>query len=121
MHAMCCESQGKTYREVVTVKLLALFAPDQPSGVSTISAECTDLRRFALLVLGCNNSPPVKKYIKGSKSETATDAGRLARVVSVLEEAAQHLQVLILTCRLERYRGLKQAVFFDLEDKQICG
>jgi uncharacterized protein YhaN len=46
---------------------------------------------------------------------TATDAGRLAREVNVLEEAAQHLQVLILTCHPERYRGLKQAVFFDLE------
>ncbi len=46
---------------------------------------------------------------------TATDAGRLARVVNVLEDAAQHLQVLILTCHPERYRGLRQAVFFDLE------
>jgi len=46
---------------------------------------------------------------------TATDAGRLARVVNVLEDAAQRLQVLILTCHPERYRGLRQAVFFDLE------
>ena len=46
---------------------------------------------------------------------TATDAGRLAKVMNVLEEAAQHLQVLILTCHPERYRGLKRATFFDLE------
>lgn len=46
---------------------------------------------------------------------TATDAGRLARVMNVLEEAAQRLQVLILTCHPERYRGLKRASFFDLE------
>jgi DNA repair exonuclease SbcCD ATPase subunit len=46
---------------------------------------------------------------------TATDTGRLARVMNVLEEAAQRLQVLILTCHPERYRGLKHAVFFDLE------
>jgi uncharacterized protein YhaN len=46
---------------------------------------------------------------------TATDAGRLAKVMNVLEEAAQRLQVLILTCHPERYRGLKRAVFFDLE------
>jgi DNA repair exonuclease SbcCD ATPase subunit len=52
---------------------------------------------------------------------TATDAGRLARVVNVLEEAAQHLQVLILTCHPERYRGLKQAVFFDLEAQIASG
>ena len=45
----------------------------------------------------------------------ATDAGRLARVMGVLEEAAQRLQVLILTCHPERYRGLAGANFIDLE------
>lgn len=46
---------------------------------------------------------------------TATDAGRLARVMNILEEAAQRLQVLILTCHPERYRGLTHARFFDME------
>lgn len=46
---------------------------------------------------------------------TATDTGRLAKVMNVLEEAAQRLQILILTCHPERYRGLKRAAFFDLE------
>lgn len=46
---------------------------------------------------------------------TATDAGRLARVMGVLEEAAQRLQVLVLTCHPERYRGLTGANFVDLE------
>jgi uncharacterized protein YhaN len=45
----------------------------------------------------------------------ATDAGRLARVMTILEEAAQRLQVLILTCHPERYRGLVGAHFVDLE------
>jgi len=45
----------------------------------------------------------------------ATDAGRLARVMTVLEEAAQRLQILILTCHPERYRGLVGAQFIDLE------
>jgi uncharacterized protein YhaN len=45
----------------------------------------------------------------------ATDVGRLARVMSVLEEAAQSLQVLILTCHPERYRALNEARFLDLE------
>jgi energy-coupling factor transporter ATP-binding protein EcfA2 len=49
---------------------------------------------------------------------TATDSGRLARVLNVLEEAAQRLQVLILTCHPERYRGLKTGHFFDLENIQ---
>jgi len=46
---------------------------------------------------------------------TATDAGRLARVMGILEEAAQRLQVLVLTCHPERYRGLEGANFIDLE------
>jgi uncharacterized protein YhaN len=46
---------------------------------------------------------------------TATDAGRLAKVMNVLEEASQRLQILILTCHPERYRGLKRSAFFDLE------
>ena len=45
----------------------------------------------------------------------ATDAGRLARVMRILEEAAQRVQVLILTCHPERYLGLDGASFFDLE------
>ncbi len=45
----------------------------------------------------------------------ATDSGRFARVMRILEEAAQRLQLLILTCHPERYRGLEGARFFDLE------
>ena len=45
----------------------------------------------------------------------ATDAGRLARVTRILEEAGQRLQVLILTCHPERYLGLDGAHFFDLD------
>jgi DNA repair exonuclease SbcCD ATPase subunit len=46
---------------------------------------------------------------------TSTDTGRLAKVMNILEEAAQRLQLLILTCHPERYRGLKSGHFFDLE------
>ena len=46
---------------------------------------------------------------------TATDTGRLARIMNILEEEAQSLQILILTCHPERYRALEQASFFDLE------
>jgi DNA repair exonuclease SbcCD ATPase subunit len=46
---------------------------------------------------------------------TATDTGRLARILSILEEAAQRLQLFILTCHPERYRGLAAADFYDLE------
>jgi uncharacterized protein YhaN len=46
---------------------------------------------------------------------TATDSGRLARVMNILEEAAERFQILILTCHPERYRGLKKGTFHDLE------
>ena len=45
----------------------------------------------------------------------ATDAGRLARMIRILEEAGQRLQVLILTCHPEWYLGLDGAHFFDLD------
>jgi uncharacterized protein YhaN len=45
----------------------------------------------------------------------ATDTGRLARVLTLLEECADRLQIVILTCHPERYRGLEEAKFFDLQ------
>jgi uncharacterized protein YhaN len=47
----------------------------------------------------------------------ATDTGRLARVLTLLEESADHLQIIILTCHPERYRGMEKAQFFDLQEK----
>jgi DNA repair protein SbcC/Rad50 len=46
---------------------------------------------------------------------TATDTGRLARILSILEEASERLQLVILSCHPERYRALAGAAFFDLE------
>lgn len=46
---------------------------------------------------------------------TATDSGRFARVMAILEEASRRLQILVLTCHPERYRGLEAANFIDLE------
>jgi len=52
---------------------------------------------------------------------TFTDAGRMARVMAILEEEAQRLQIVILTCHPERYRGLNGALFIDLEDLLAAG
>ncbi|MCX5842148.1 MAG: AAA family ATPase [Deltaproteobacteria bacterium] len=46
---------------------------------------------------------------------TATDTPRFARILTILEEAVDKLQILILTCHPERYRALEAAQFFDLE------
>ncbi|HUF61031.1 MAG TPA: AAA family ATPase [Verrucomicrobiales bacterium] len=45
----------------------------------------------------------------------ATDTGRLARVLDLLEDAAEHLQIVILTCHPERYRALNGAEFLELK------
>ncbi|MBI5586712.1 MAG: AAA family ATPase [Deltaproteobacteria bacterium] len=47
---------------------------------------------------------------------TFTDAARMARVLDVLEESARRLQILIITCHPERYRGFATARFIDLEE-----
>lgn len=52
---------------------------------------------------------------------TATDAGRLARVLSVLEEKSERLQIVVITCHPERYRSLAGAEFFDLERLMRAG
>ncbi len=46
---------------------------------------------------------------------TFTDAGRMARVMAILEEEARRLQIVVLTCHPERYRGLTGAAFLDLD------
>ncbi len=46
---------------------------------------------------------------------TYTDTPRLARIATILDEAADRFQIVLLTCHPERYRGLPNAKFFDLE------
>lgn len=45
----------------------------------------------------------------------ATDAGRLARLLTLMEEVSDRLQIIILTCHPERYRALEEAEFFELK------
>ena len=45
-----------------------------------------------------------------------TDMGRVARIVTILEEVAERFQIVLFTCHPERYRGLPQAKFFDLAE-----
>jgi uncharacterized protein YhaN len=42
---------------------------------------------------------------------TATDTGRLARILNILKEEAKQLQIMILTCHPERYRGIMGRFF----------
>ncbi len=49
----------------------------------------------------------------------ATDAGRLARILHLLEELSQRLQIIVLTCHPERYCGI-EAKLFDLEENKLA-
>lgn len=49
-----------------------------------------------------------------------TDAARLARIATLLDEAADRFQIILLTCHPERYGGLKNAQFFDVEQLPPC-
>ena len=45
----------------------------------------------------------------------ATDDERLERVFSIMQDMRERLQFVILTCHRERYRGLKNTKFIDIE------
>tara|TARA_B100000809_G_scaffold63048_1_gene59755 strand:- start:493 stop:3207 length:2715 start_codon:yes stop_codon:yes gene_type:complete len=45
---------------------------------------------------------------------TYTDTPRLARIATILDEAAEQFQIILLSCHPERYRGLPNAQFLDL-------
>lgn len=46
---------------------------------------------------------------------TYTDASRLDRIAGILSESSERFQIILLTCHPERYHGLTDAKFFDLE------
>lgn len=46
---------------------------------------------------------------------TYTDAPRLERIADILSESSKRFQIILLTCHPERYHGLTDAKFFDLE------
>ncbi|GIW93351.1 MAG: hypothetical protein KatS3mg110_1392 [Pirellulaceae bacterium] len=52
---------------------------------------------------------------------TYTDAVRLARIQTILDEAADRFQVVLLTCHPERYFALKDVKSFDLEKLAATG
>ena len=45
----------------------------------------------------------------------ATDSGQHARILNLLEESSDNLQIIILTCHPERYKPLDTAEFFELK------
>jgi chromosome segregation ATPase len=69
--------------------------------------------RMALADVAFNNQ---RQLVVLDDVFTYTDTTRLARIATILDEAAERFQIVLLTCHPERYRGLPNAKFFDLEE-----
>jgi uncharacterized protein YhaN len=62
--------------------------------------------RLALAEYLCADEPQLAVF---DDVWMATDPARLARILALLEQRRERMQILILTCDEERYRALPQA------------
>jgi len=102
---------------------IAPQALDQPIELAEISGGEQEQVHFAVrLALAEVAFPPQQRQLLVLDDVfTYTDTVRLARVATILEEAADRFQIMLLTCHPERYRSLPDAKFFDLEDMRRTG
>ena len=110
------------FSESFLPELVSPESLDNPVAIDQISGgECEQVHlavRLALAdVLFDVSSDRGRQLVVLDDVLTATDTARLARTLRILEEAADRFQVLILTCHPERYRGLPDAEFIDLEKR----
>ncbi|MCH6255589.1 hypothetical protein MLD52_03460 [Puniceicoccaceae bacterium K14] len=105
------------------LKLTGEFVPEaitpelstDPVALSNLSGgELEQLFLIARLALADVLAKDQRQLVVLDDVLNATDSGRLARLLSLLEEVSDRLQVIILTCHPERYRGLEQATFVKL-------
>jgi len=96
-----------------TIRPLALDMPVEIENLSGGEKEQLYLAvRLALAELFCREE---RQLVVLDDVLTATDSMRFARIQAILDEAADKAQLIILTCHPERYGGLEQAKYFDLE------
>ncbi len=85
--------------------------------MSSRSIPSLHLRRHSTdcIYLPLSNREPPLAIVFSDDVFTYTDTTRLTRIATILDEAAERFQIILLTCHPERYRGLPNAEFFDLE------
>ena len=89
---------------------------DQPVGLENLSGgENEQLHFVCRLALAEVLARDQRQLLVLDDVLTATDTGRLMRILRILDELANKLQIVILTCHPERYAALEGAAFFDLE------
>lgn len=67
--------------------------------------------RLALADVLCENEPQLVVF---DDALMATDGERMKRILEMLEERRERMQVLLLTCHPERYRSLRQPALIEL-------
>ena len=91
------------------------FSPDRVELENLSGGEREQLFLVTRLALGEVLAKKERQLVVLDDVLNATDTARLARMLSLLEEASERLQIVILTCHPERYRALESAKFFDLQ------
>ncbi len=94
------------------------ITPETVDWTNLSGGEQEQLFLIARLALGQVLAASERQLVVLDDVLNATDTGRLSRMLDLLEEASDRLQIVILTCHQERYRALNQAAFFDLQ-KQL--
>jgi DNA repair exonuclease SbcCD ATPase subunit len=109
-----------------TIRLTDQFVPSgiqpdtlaEPVELDNLSGgEQEQLFLVARLSLGLVLAKDERQMVVLDDVLNATDTGRLARLLTILEESTDRLQIVVLTCHPERYRALETATFFNLQEK----
>jgi len=112
---------GRRFREIefdesLLPKGIAPRAQDVPVELDEISGGEREQVYFAVrLALAEVAFPNERQLLVLDDVFTYTDTVRLARVATILDEAAERFQILLLTCHPERYHGVADGKLFDLE------
>jgi len=95
------------------------FVPGEagrPVGMEALSGGESEQVHFAVrLALAAATGSDERQLLVLDDTLMATDGIRFPRILEILEEASENLQVLILTCQPDRFAPLAAASRFDLE------
>lgn len=96
-----------------------LTVPDASADLQELSGGESEQVAFATrLALAGQMTRTARQLAVFDDSFLATDAGRAARILGILAEAALQMQILILTCHPARYESLPEARLFAIPDRQ---
>lgn len=93
-----------------------LLVPGATAGIDELSGGEAEQVAFATrLALAGQLAQSARQLAVFDDAFLATDLARAERILALLAEAAENLQIVLLTCHPDRYENLPAARFFDLE------